>query len=365
MKKTSLNQRSETVLRTLIEAYLVTGEPVGSRLLATRFPEPLSSATIRSVLADLEASGFVSQPHTSAGRLPTERAYRYYVDRWVRPSELRPELGKRLEAALAGRDQDPDQWLRHASRVLSDVMGGVCVALPVRFSRSRLARLEFIALAPSRLVVVWVGNTGEVEHQAMENAWGFDESTLRELGNFATAHFRGCTLHELRSKLLGALKNWAGEARDLRERLAAIASRMTAIQEETAEPGLVVSGLGGLVRLPDFEDLDRFRTLVAAFEEHERLARLLNAFAQAAAEEVQLLLGSENPYLESMPLATALRTIALGPDTRVTFALVGPMRTDYAKLLGGLNWWSGELLRQNLRAARPFGATVRARSAII
>jgi len=168
----NLNPRSESVLKTLIEAYLVEGEPVGSRLLSRRYPEAVSPATLRNVMADLEEEHLLAQPHTSAGRIPTELAYRWYVNRWVRPEPPHPELGAKLEEALEGAEQDPDLWLRHASRVLSEVMGGICVALPVRLVGSRLVRLEFVPLGTDRLVALWVGSGGDVEHQVMSNPWG-------------------------------------------------------------------------------------------------------------------------------------------------------------------------------------------------
>jgi heat-inducible transcriptional repressor len=102
--------------------------------------------------------------------------------------------------------------------------------------------------------------------------------------------------------------------------------------------------------MPEFEDSHRFRDLVQAFEEHQRLARLLNAFAEASVQEVKLLLGSENPYLQDMPLATAMRTVSLPGDEIITFALVGPLRVNYVRLLGGLSWWSDEI---NRRIPRP------------
>jgi heat-inducible transcriptional repressor len=341
----NLDPRSEKVLKTLIETYLVEGEPVGSRLLSKRYPEALSSASIRNVLSDLEEEAFLAQPHTSAGRIPTERAYRYYVDRWVRPMRPGPELGARLTAALDRLPPDPEAWVRHATRVLSEVLQGVCVALPRHLNGMRLVRLEFIPIGPRKLVAIWVGAAGEVEHQQVENPWAFDPATLTELGNFATEQFRGCTLSELRKRLFDALKSGADEARVLRERLATLTSQLEeAPSREEASP--VVSGVGRLGQQPEFEDLQRFRSLVAAFEEHERLARLLNAFADAAAREVTLLLGSENPYLPAMPLATALSTVSIGQEDCITFAMVGPLRMDYARLLGGLAWWSGEVSRR-------------------
>lgn len=345
-----LDSRREWVLRTLIEAYLAEGEPVGSRTLAKRHPEPLSSATIRNVLADLEDEALLAQPHTSAGRIPTERAYRYYVDHWVRPLKPDPELAARLEGSLKGLGEDPEAWLRHASKVLSEVMGGICAALPVPLRASRLLRLEFVPLGANRLVAVWVGRSGEVEHQVMDNRWGLSEAALTELGNFATAQFLGCSLEELRQKVLLRLQDHAAEARQLCERLASLTERM-ADQEEPAEAPLVLSGLGELGKLPEFEDARRFRELVEAFEEHERLARVLNAFAEAAGRELTLLLGSENPFLPALPLATAMRTLDLPGAERVTFAFVGPLRMDYGRVLGGLDWWSAELLRRGGRGA--------------
>ena len=346
MAQPNLNPRGESVLRTLIETYLEEGEPVGSRLLAKRYPESLSSATIRNVLSDLEDESMVAQPHTSAGRIPTERAYRYYVDRWLKAVPPGPEAEGRLSAALDGLDLDPESWARHASRTLAEVMGGVCVALPLPFTQSRLVRLEFVSVGPGRLVAVWVGSLGEVEHRLMENPWNHSEAVLVELGNYATTQFAGLTLAELRSRLLDALRVGVQEGESIRHRLQELAARWPE-DPGAADPPVLISGLGRLGGLPEFEDVARFRNLVAAFEEHGRLARLLNAFASRASEDVQLLLGTENPYFDAWPLATAVRTVALGPAGFVTFALVGPLRMDYGRVMGGLQWWSRQV--QNLR----------------
>lgn len=241
----TLPPRSESVLKTLIETYLVDGEPVGSRLISRRLSENVSSATIRNVLADLEDDALVAQPHTSAGRVPTERAYRYYVDRWVKPSPPPPALGEQLSAALEGLDQDPDMWLRHASKVLAEVMGGICLALPFQLTCSRLLRLEFLPLSGSRIIAIWVGHAGEVEHQVMDNPWGFSAETLTELGNFATSHFRGCTLSDMRERLVEALRLQADEAHQLRARLADLAAHL-ANASERGNPPIVVAGVGEL-----------------------------------------------------------------------------------------------------------------------
>jgi len=352
MTRPKLNPRGESVLRTLIETYLEAGEPVGSRLLAKRYPESLSSATIRNVLADLEEESMVAQPHTSAGRVPTELAYRYYVDRWLKALPPGPEVEGRLAAALDGLDLDPESWARHAGRTLAEVMGGVCLALPHPLTQSRLARLEFVPVDPGRLVAVWVGSLGEVEHRLMDNPWNHSHAMLTELGNYATARFAGLTLAEMQARLLEALQVGVQEGESLRLRLQALASRWPEAPGAD-DPHVMVAGLGRLGSLPEFEDVSRFHALVEAFEEHGRLARLLNAFSARASEDVQLLLGSENPYFEAWPLATAVRTVALGPAGFVTFALVGPLRMDYGRVMGGLRWWSRQVQRRQAPGSHP------------
>jgi heat-inducible transcriptional repressor len=340
-----LAPRSESLLKTLIDTYLLAGEPVGSRLLSERYgEEALSSATIRHVLSDLEEEEYLVQPHTSSGRIPSEKAYRYYVNRWVRPEAPDLEAGARLKTTLEEASMDPEIWVRHATRVLSEVMQGVCVALPRRLAKCRLAKLEFLCVEGHRLVALWIGQSGEVEHQVMDNPWDFTPEMLVEIGNFATAHFRGRTLPEMRQRLMASLQDRAQEAREIREKLASLTTRMDVAEIESQ---VVVAGLGTLGQFPEFEDFEAFRALIGAFEAQERLARLLNAFAEASASQVQLLLGSENPFLGSMPLATAVRTVPLGVGEVATFAVVGPLRMNYGRVLGGLQWWSEELARRN------------------
>jgi heat-inducible transcriptional repressor len=349
-----LDPRGESVLKTLIEAYLEAGEPVGSRLLAKRYPEPLSSATIRNVLADLEEDRLVSQPHTSAGRVPTERAYRYYVDRWLNARAGQPgaeAADPRLEDALRGLDLDPESWARQAGRVLSDVLQGVCLALPAGLAQSRLTRLEFVPLPPGRAVAVWVGSGGEVEHRLLEVPPDLSPAQMTELGNFASLRFQGLTLPEMQGRLMAELESGVEEGRQLAAKLQQMAASWAA-QEGREEAPVLVSGLGQLGQLPEFGDLERFRGMVAAFEEQELLARLLNAFADQARSGVQLLLGSENPYLADFPLATLVRTVHMGPAGFVTFAFVGPLRMDYPKVFAGLDWWGREVDRRQGFPAR-------------
>jgi heat-inducible transcriptional repressor len=218
------------------------------------------------------------------------------------------------------------------------------VALPTHLVTTRLVRLEFVPIGGGKLVTVWVGTNGDVEHQMIQNIWGFNNEVLVELGNFATAHFAGCSLPEMRDRLIGSLADQADSSFPTRRRLTDVTQHMNLPPQRGGEP--VVAGVGLLGKFPEFGEAARFRSLVEVFEQHERLAHLLNAFAQAATREVHLLLGTENPFFNEMPLATALRTVALPKNQHITFALVGPLRLDYMKLVGTLAWWSDQVQRR-------------------
>lgn len=147
----------------------------------------------------------MTQPHTSAGRIPTEKAYRYYVDRWLDEFVAkRPNLSIKqdLKALLQMQETDLEPWAQRASRILSEVLGGVCVALPSRMVLSTLVKLEFVPLDTDKIVAIWVDNQGEVEHRVIENHWHYAPHQLVEMGNFATTHFRGLTLSQMQKKMM-------------------------------------------------------------------------------------------------------------------------------------------------------------------
>lgn len=341
----SLSARRESILRTLIETYYREKEPVGSRLIAERHGESLSSATIRSVLSDLEHDSLLTQPHTSAGRIPTEKAYRYYVDRWLDEFVAkRPNLSTKqdLEALLQIPETDLEPWAQRASRILSEVLGGVCVALPSRMVLSTLVKLEFVPLDTDKIVAIWVDNQGEVEHRVIENHWHYAPHQLVEMGNFATTHFRGLTLSQMQKKMMEGIGEGVHEVKVLLTQLQVIA-RDWEEQTSSSQSNVVIQGLSQLTRLPEFEDLDRLKHLVENFEEQSRLAHLLNAFAEKASKDTQVILGSENPYLSNLGLATSVRRVQLDKSGYVTLALIAPMRMDYPHVLGGLSWWANEI----------------------
>ncbi len=341
----SLSARRESILRTLIETYYREKEPVGSKLIAERHIEPLSSATIRTVLSDLEHDSLLTQPHTSAGRIPTEKAYRYYVDRWLDEFVTkRPSISTKqdLEALLQIPEIDLEPWAQRASRILSEVLGGVCIALPSRMVLSTLMKLEFVPLDRDKIVAIWIDNQGEVEHRIIENNSHYQPHQLVEMGNFATTHFRGLTLSQIQKKMIDDIGEDVHEVKKLLTQLQVVAKDWQE-KSSSSQSSVVIQGLSQLTHLPEFSDLDRLKNLVEYFEEQSRLVHLLSAFSEKASKSTQVILGSENPYLSNLGLATTVRHVQLDSSGFVTLALIAPMRMDYPHVLGGLSWWANEI----------------------
>src|SRR5213595_2713283 len=202
-----LNERSREIFRQIVESYLATGEPVGSRNLARLIPMTLSPASVRNVMADLEQLGLVYAPHTSAGRLPTERGLRFFVDALMQVGDVTERDRQAIEAqvAAAGTSKSVDAVLTEASDLLSGLTRAAGVVLAVK-SNTRLKHIEFVRLEPERALVVLVAEDGQVENRIINIPLGLPASTLTEAANFLNAHVRGRTLSEAKVELEKALE---------------------------------------------------------------------------------------------------------------------------------------------------------------
>lgn len=339
----ALNPRRESILKTLIETYYEAKEPVGSRLIAERHKESLSSATIRMVLSDLELELMLEQPHTSSGRVPTEKAYRYYVNRWneeLSTHRLPLDHQRALSATTEMQNDDLESWVQHASRTLSEMMGGVCLALPTAHPVRALAKLEFIPLGPTRIVAIWVDADGKVEHRVFENQWTLTPEQLQELGNFSTQHFSGLTLVEMQNAIIALMRRGVNEVQRLVSQLHQISEHWAS---SPTSDKVTIQGLNRLTKLPEFRDIHHFNNIVEKFEEHKQLVQLLKVFTKDSIEKTQVVLGTENDLFAHLSMATMVRTIPLGQGSYVTFAMVGPLRMNYPLVLGGLKWWAHQI----------------------
>ena len=339
-----LNERSREIFRQIVESYLTTGEPLGSRNLSKLITTPLSPASVRNVMADLEQLGLIYAPHTSAGRLPTEMGLRFFVDALMQIGDLNDAERRKIEAQVAGAGKSVDSVLSEASGLLSGLTRAAGVVLADKVN-VRLKHIEFVRLEPERALVVLVAENGQVENRVVQLPIGLPTSALTEATNFLNARIRGKTMVEVRAELERALEQSRAELDQLTKKVveAGLASWSGGTADERQ---LIVRGQAHLLDdLHALEDLERVRLLFDDLETRREVIDLLGRAERA--EGVRIFIGSENklfslsgsstiiaPYHDSAGRIVGVLGV-IGP-TRLNYARVIPMVDYTAKVVGKL-----------------------------
>jgi len=333
--------RSGQILRALVAQYIRDGQPVGSRTLARASGLNLSPATIRNVMADLEEFGFVAAPHTSAGRVPTAKGYRFFVDTLVKLQPLAETELSRLQSQLAGDGAgDAKSVAGAASAALSALthMAGL-VTLP-RQAQLTLRQLEFLPLSNNRVLAILVINDQEVQNRVLHMERGYSESELRRAANYLNEKFIGQDIREVRRRVLEELQAMRESMNQLMVDAIAVAERALDLGGERSE--FVLSGETRLMEFDELSDVEKLRQLFEAFGAQREILNLLDR--SIAADGVQIFIGEESGYriLDDCSLVTAPYRVqdqivgvlgVIGP-TRMAYERVIPIVDITARLLG-------------------------------
>ncbi len=328
-----IDERSREIFRQIVESYLATGEPVGSRNIARLIPMSLSPASVRNVMADLEAAGLIYAPHTSAGRLPTERGLRFFVDALMEIGDVSEGDRRNIESqvAAAAKGYTVDGVLREASALLSGLSRGAGVVTAIK-TDPRLKHVEFVPLDTNRALVILVSEDGQVENRAVPLPLGLPASALTEATNFLNAHIRGRTLAEARAEMENLLS-------DLRQQLDALTARVVEAGlaswsgDVPAERKLIVRGQAKLLEdLHALEDLERIRLLFDDLESKRDVVDLLGRAEDA--QSLRIFIGSENKLFS---LSGSSTIVAPYHDSqgRVlgVLGVIGPTRLNYGRIV--------------------------------
>jgi heat-inducible transcriptional repressor len=337
-----LGERPREVFRHLVEAFLASGEPVGSRTLSQRLPTQLSPASIRNVMADLEAMGLLASPHTSAGRVPTERGLRLFVDGLLEIGQLAPDERVAIEARIRGSGRGIEDVLTQATMMLSGLSR--CAGLVVAAKQDAvLKHIEFVGVAPGKALVVIVSEDGQVENRLIDTPVGLPVSALGEASNYLNARLRGRTLEDARAEILAELDTERAELDALTAKIVAEGLATLAGPDDKV---LIVRGTSHLLDTVEAQiDLERVRTLFDDIERKADLIRLLELAKQG--DGVRIFIGSENRLFSlsgssivAAPYANAQGKVVgvigvLGP-TRLNYGRIIPMVDHTAKVIGRL-----------------------------
>jgi len=329
----ALNERSREIFRSIVESYLTTGEPVGSRNLSRILPMTLSPASVRNVMSDLEHLGLVFAPHTSAGRRPTELGLRFFVDALMQVGDLTEQDRRNIDAQVAaiGSGKTVEDVLTEASQALSGLTRSAGIVLTAK-ANVRLKHIEFVRLEPERALVVMVAEDGQVENRVLPVPSGLPTSSLVEAGNFLNARLRGKTIADLRSEIEKSVAEGQAEVDQLTQKI--ISNGLASWSGgEAEERKLIVRGHANLLEdLHALDDLERVRLLFDALETKRGVIDLLGRAERA--EGVRIFIGSEN-NLFSLSGSSTIAAPYHDNQGRVVgvIGVIGPTRLNYTRIV--------------------------------
>lgn len=328
-KPADLPLRARKILAAVVSEYLHSGEAVGSRTVTRRHGIGLSPATVRNVMSDLEEMGLLEQPHTSAGRVPTETGLRFFIDSLLRVRGLSPKEKDDIRHRV-GDTAGLDELLQRTSRVLSEITHHAGIVLAPLPSRQRFRHIEFVPLKSGRYLCVLVTTDGAIENKIVQADLDIERERLERIHNYLDGLLSGLTIEEVRERILREL----GEEKNRYDELVSAALRIgKAAFEQTAQADVVVSGGANLLgsARPGEDGLERMQTLLRTLEDKEVMVKLLDR--TLVSEGIQVFLGAETAYAplgESSVVATPY-----GPDEKPlgAIAVIGPMRMNYGKVM--------------------------------
>ncbi len=326
-----MNDRTREVFRRVVEGYLTSGEPVGSRTLTRTLSEKVSAATVRNVMQDLEYLGLLDSPHISAGRIPTQAGLRIFVDSLLEVGQVAPEDQEKIDATTGANDQDVTTLLDEVGAALSVITRGASVVLAPK-REAAIRHIEFVSLAPDRALVVLVFADGQVENRVFVPPPGQTPSSMREAANFLNALAEGRTLSELRANIVSEIAR-------RRQEIDSLAREMVesgfALWENAGEPSerLIVRGRSNLIgEAADQMEIDRIRVLFDDLERKRDIAEFLNL--TEAGEGVRIFIGSENK-LFSLSGSSLVVSPYMNADRKIIGAVgvIGPTRLNYGRIV--------------------------------
>ena len=332
-----LDERKTKILQAIIKNYLETGEPVGSRTISKYTDLNLSSATIRNEMADLEELGFIIQPHTSAGRIPSDKGYRFYVDAMMLEHEKEVE---QLKDVLLEKEEKLDHMLKQAAKLMAVNTNYATMVTAPRSSRNVLKFLQLSRMDASHILAVIVIEGNVIKNTVIEVAESLNDETMLKLNILLNTHLNGLSVEEINLGLITALKQQAGMYGPIIEEVIDAVAE-TIKEDEDLE--IYTSGANNIFKYPELSDNQKASDLINAFEEKQLLTQLIDDTSAEEKNEIKVYIGEESPIQTMKDCSIVTANYEFGDGMRGMIGIIGPKRMDYDKVVGTIKTIKSQL----------------------
>ena len=333
-----LSERKKRILRAIIESYIATAEPVGSKSVAEFLDRKLSSATIRNEMADLEALGLLEKPHTSAGRIPSPQGYRFYVNELMEAHKLSVQETERINQALRLKMQELDRVIDQAGRVVSQLTNYPAFALSSGMERVTIRRFDLLMVERNAFIIVVMTDSNVVRNKLVQLPSDLTEAQLQMLNTLLNTTFTGLTLDQITPELMRVAQHAAGEAYGL---ISLVVSFAMEVLESLEQRRVHTAGLAHLLELPEYQNLERAQPLMSYLSDVQDESR----FPVPQGGPMRILIGPENVADALKETSVVMASYDIGDGMRGVIGVVGPTRMDYAKITARLAYFAQGLTR--------------------
>ncbi len=327
-----LSERSREILHWAISTFISTGKPVGSRKIARKSREHLSAATVRNVMADLEELGYLRQPHASAGRIPTDKAYRFFVDYMLERHEILPRDRSEVDRTLRP-DDSAEHLMARTSQVLSRVSNNVGIVVSPPISRVALQHIQFMKLSDNRILVILVSRSGIVQNRVIRVVDEYTQVDLDQAARYIVEHFKDKTLVEIRASILRLIERERNLYDGFMQRVIMLSTKTFAGSGDEIESEVYLDGASNLIKTPEFSDINRMRALFEAIEQKDRLASLISQCIKGDNQEVRITIGAENALAGIEDCALITSCYIVDEKTHGSLGILGPTRMEYGRAI--------------------------------
>ncbi len=348
-----LDERKKQILRTIVEGYIENAEPVGSRSIAKSTDLNLSAATIRNEMGDLEEMGFLVQPHTSAGRVPSGLGFRFYVDSLMERYRMTTAEIKKMREAMLYKIRELDKIVKDVSAAFSSITNLPTFGVVPTMEYGSVKGIKLVAVDSKAVMVIISDNSGLIKNKLLRLNENVDEEFLERLNQVLNENLAGYTKSEISLDKIVAVVDAAGSKHEI------VTSVLELIHEAISEidkRDIYLEGATNILRFPEYNDISKIKEILEFFDDKNTLEKLVNSLPDIKDGEVKLLIGEENELPQLKNNSVILSTYKVGKDLTGVIGVIGPMRMDYAKAVSGVEFFSkhlGKMLSDRLEGGNP------------